>query len=120
MPGRSLTPHEEEQLQKAQDNYKSGKYGTNLKKCAREERVSYHTLRRRIQGTSQPHTKAHNGQQYLTEAQEDSVVAWLKYNGATGHATGIQTIRFTAQHISNSLKTNVLFLLVNIHYQMFI
>jgi hypothetical protein len=71
MPGRSLSIREEEQLQKAQTAYRNGEYGTNLKRCARDQGVSYYTLRRRILELSKPHKKAHNGQQYLTEAEED-------------------------------------------------
>lgn len=87
MPGKALTRREEEALEKAQTAFRNGNYGSNLKKCAIAERVSYHTLRRRLKALSKPHKKAHHGQQYLTEAEEDSVVAWIKYNGATGPPT---------------------------------
>lgn len=98
--GGSSSRKVEEKLRIAAEAYRRGDYGTNLTKCARELGVSYHTLRRRILNLTKSHSESHEGQAYLTTAQEDALRAWLIYNGATGHANSMGTVRVTAQRIA--------------------
>lgn len=64
----------------------------NLKAIAREHNVSYHTLRRRYRGETQPRKVSNAIQQRLTPAQEQKVVDWAIFLSIQGRPVDRSTL----------------------------
>ncbi|KIK82445.1 hypothetical protein PAXRUDRAFT_153759 [Paxillus rubicundulus Ve08.2h10] len=65
----------------------------NICAAAKEHDVSYHTLRWRFLGLTQPYNKAHAAQQILSPESESVLVDWIKHLSAIGHPLSKQTIQ---------------------------
>ena len=95
---RKITQEEETRIEQAKLDYDTHRY-TSICAAAKAHHVPYFTLRRRIQGLTQPCRKAHAEQQLLTDAEEKTLVEWIQYLALTGHPLNKRTIRPKIQAI---------------------
>ncbi|KAF8805523.1 hypothetical protein BYT27DRAFT_7073169, partial [Phlegmacium glaucopus] len=85
-------------IQQAKLDFEAQQY-PNIRKAAIAHDVKYDTLRRRVQGLTQPCKEAHGQQQLLTRAEEGALVDWICYLALTGHPLNKRTIRPKVQAI---------------------
>lgn len=88
----------EEKIQQACAALREGTY-TKMTKAAEAFDVSYPTLRRRYEGTTQPRNRAHEKQMLLSSVQEKVLCDWLAYLGSTGHPISKRSIPPKVQEI---------------------
>lgn len=102
MAVKTLSERKEEEalLQEAVAGFREGTFGDNVSKCARTFGAKKLTLWRRINKKHDSHLKAHAASLYLTPGQEDALSTFTQYNASTGHATGVRTLRYTAQALA--------------------
>ena len=81
----------EANIKKAAQDLKDGIY-KKMTDAAKAYGVPYHTMHRRCLGKTAPKKEAHKGQLLLSPSQEETLVEWIKYLGATGHPVNRRTI----------------------------
>ncbi|THU83132.1 DDE-domain-containing protein, partial [Dendrothele bispora CBS 962.96] len=86
-----ITDAQEEELNNARAYFLAGQY--SIVEVAKKFGVSYHTLRRRILGTSLPKKLAHDNQRLLSPAEEKTLVDWARYLGNMARPINKRTIR---------------------------
>ncbi|KAH9018843.1 DDE superfamily endonuclease-domain-containing protein [Lactarius pseudohatsudake] len=100
---KEASTQKEAKIQEASKALTDGIFKT-ISKAARHFDVSYHTLRRRHQGLTQPQSMAHIGEQLLTTVEETTVCTWIKYMGMTGHPFSKEALRVKVADISSVLQ----------------
>jgi hypothetical protein len=95
---RTITNEEEARIQQAKLDYEARRY-PSIRKAAIAHDVQYFTLRRRVQGLTMHCKEAHSQQRLLTEAEEGTLVDWIRYLALTGHPLNKRTIRPKVQAI---------------------
>ncbi|KAH7903405.1 DDE superfamily endonuclease-domain-containing protein [Hygrophoropsis aurantiaca] len=75
-----------------------------MKKAARTFGVPYHTFHRRHKQLAMPRYKAHQKQQLLTAAQEETVCHWAQFHGLTGHPLSKASLKAKVLELSQILQ----------------
>ena len=66
--------------------------------------VPYDTLRRRHLGLTEPQSEAHQKEQLLTTAKEETVCKWVRYMGMTGRPILKEALHVKVANISITLQ----------------